>query len=131
MESPFHGITAMEGLCVKVGRDGKRTGIWIFSSVMDLVRCGACTPAELNASALVGSSAKKGNKKGFVELIAFKDSCRKYLLGSWLGSLDIAEDVKGNLRKVFNNICFIYCFRQVFDNHFVFYCLIVEGVRQP
>ena len=105
MESPFHGITAMEGLCVKVGRDGKRAGIWIFSSVMDLVRCGGCTPAELNASALVGSSAKKGNKKGFVELIAFKDSCRKYLLGTWLGSLEIPEDVKSNLRKVLDNIC--------------------------
>ena len=95
----------MEGLCVKVGRDGKRAGIWIFSSVMDLVRCGGCTPAELNASALVGSSAKKGNKKGFVELIAFKDSCRQYLLSNWLGSLEIPEDVKCNLRKVLDNIC--------------------------
>ena len=73
----------------------------VFTSIMDMVRCGVCDPMELNCNALLGTKSKKSDKKGILELIVFKDSVRTYFTLNWLGSLKLPEDNKAAIRKVF------------------------------
>ena len=101
---PFDSVYKLQGIIQKGSRPHKIE--WLCIGLCDLFISGAMAGDEFSISQITGGKQKKSGQSAkhcLADVLLLKLEMKEYLLGPWLGTIQIDEELKVLIRKCLAN----------------------------